>query len=151
MKTAFTLIELIFAIVIIGILAAVAIVKLSATRDDARAVKAIENLSTCVNDIKAHYTATEIEGLNTDETKGYGYNSCKALYADKCFAVNDVAADKTGSDGNITVERNTDLDNADQQWCKAAAKMAFKKDIVADEDGGEKELSFGGSRITFDG
>ncbi len=36
LKTAYTMIEMIFVIVIIGILAAVAIPKLAATRDDAQ-------------------------------------------------------------------------------------------------------------------
>ena len=39
MKNAFTMIELIFVIVILGILAAVAIPKLAATRDDAQVSK----------------------------------------------------------------------------------------------------------------
>lgn len=39
MRTAFTIIELVFVIVILGILAAVGIPKLSATRDDARISK----------------------------------------------------------------------------------------------------------------
>ncbi|MDQ7085139.1 MAG: prepilin-type N-terminal cleavage/methylation domain-containing protein [Sulfurovum sp.] len=40
MKSAFTMVELVFAIVIIGILASVAIPKLAATRDDAQIVSA---------------------------------------------------------------------------------------------------------------
>lgn len=40
MRRAFTMIELVFVIVVIGILAAIAVPKFSATRDDATAVKA---------------------------------------------------------------------------------------------------------------
>ena len=57
MKKAFTMIELIFVIVILGILAAVAIPKLNATRDDAEFVKAYQNFNTMYNDVISYYTA----------------------------------------------------------------------------------------------
>lgn len=57
MKKGFTMIELIFVIVILGILAAVAIPKLNATRDDAELAKANTNLSTLMSDIYSYYTA----------------------------------------------------------------------------------------------
>ena len=56
-KKAFTMIELIFVIVILGILAAVAIPKLSATRDDAKVSKMATNLNTLISDVGMNYTA----------------------------------------------------------------------------------------------
>ena len=60
MQKGFTMIELIFVIVIIGILAAVAIPKLAATRDDAKHSALIANVNICINDLITGY-----KGINS--------------------------------------------------------------------------------------
>ena len=57
MKTAFTMIELVFVIVILGILAAVAIPKLAATRDDAKVSLIAQNIGTAINEISSYTTS----------------------------------------------------------------------------------------------
>jgi len=57
MKKAFTIIELIFVIVIIGILIAVAIPKLNSTREDAKSVTIVTNLKHFLNDVASYYLA----------------------------------------------------------------------------------------------
>ena len=71
MRKGFTMIELIFVIVILGVLASVAIPRLAATRDDAEVAKAATNLTTAVSDLTAYYTAkgSFSSGLQTDFTK----------------------------------------------------------------------------------
>lgn len=54
---AFTMIELIFVIVILGILAAVAIPRLAATRDDAEVAKAVSNIRLGIQDLGGYYLA----------------------------------------------------------------------------------------------
>jgi len=55
MKKAFTIIELIFVIVVIGILVAVVIPKLSATRDDAKISEIVYNAKTLFSDFQSYY------------------------------------------------------------------------------------------------
>ena len=62
MKKSFTMIELIFVIVILGILAAVAIPKLSATRDDAR----VTNIVTQIGSIQAEIVEYVISQAKVD-------------------------------------------------------------------------------------
>ena len=70
MKRAFTMIELIFVIVIIGILAAVAIPKLAATRDDAEVSTIVANEKVLLRDLQNYYTSQgESKWLSEDITK----------------------------------------------------------------------------------
>ena len=55
MKKGFTMIELIFVIVILGILASVAIPRLAATRTDAEIAAAVSNLRTLISDAASYY------------------------------------------------------------------------------------------------
>ena len=57
MKKGFTMIELIFVIVILGILASVAIPRLAATREDAEISAAVANLRTLISDASSYYAA----------------------------------------------------------------------------------------------
>ena len=56
-KKAFTMLELVFILVILGILAAVAIPKISATRDDAKLVALKSDINTIKTALPAHFLA----------------------------------------------------------------------------------------------
>lgn len=75
MKKAFTMIELIFVIVIIGILASVAIPKLSATRTDAVINAEIVSLKQSVANLQGEYLAK-------------GWQSGNHFSSTKCFRIN---------------------------------------------------------------
>ncbi|AQW82371.1 type II secretion system protein [Campylobacter pinnipediorum] len=89
MKKAFTMIELVFVVVILGILAAISIPKLMATRDDAEIVKTLTNINTIISDIGMYYvTKSDIAPNLKDMTNvrvlyGYGWENNSILSAGK--------------------------------------------------------------------
>ena len=69
MKKAFTMIELILVIVVIGVLAAIAIPRISATRDDAVLVKTMAEIRTAIEEINAYYISQGKLALDTANNK----------------------------------------------------------------------------------
>ncbi len=93
-RAGFTMIELIFVIVILGILAAVAIPKLAATRNDATASTIATSAATCVNDAGGAYMM--------DGAFANGTNSAACADAADCytFTPSDVNGTLTVTDSN---------------------------------------------------
>ena len=88
MKKGFTMIELIFVIVILGILASVAIPRLAATRTDAEISAAVANIRTLISDAASYYavkgefdstvkwrdiTNVPLKNADTQAVNGNGY------------------------------------------------------------------------------
>lgn len=89
-RSAFTMIELIFVIVILGILAAVSVPKLAATRNDAKIAKEIMGASIALENLGATFTA---KGDFVD------YTVAQADSSVNCF----VFTLQDATDGNVTL------------------------------------------------
>lgn len=122
LRNGFTVIELIFVIIIIGILAAMAISRLAVTRDDAKLSADVSNMAICIRDAAYAYTAQHIDFTETDHSDACDRVVCYTIV----YAVN-------GEDFNVTTN-------------SAAADYCADIDYV----GGNlaKSYHFGGQKIT---
>ena len=80
MKKAFTMIELIFVIVILGILASVAIPRLAGTRTDAEIATTVANLRTLLNDVASYYA---VKGEFPQGSNGVKWSEITNVYLEQ--------------------------------------------------------------------
>ena len=125
-RAGFTMIELIFVIVILGILAAVATTKLAATRDDAKSSIEVYNLATCISELGSQYTAKST--LNTSES-----DACVSIAANNCFTNTPVE-----SNGTLTVS----LGSSAEEWCAVAQTLATNNNLIHTH-------IFGGQKVSY--
>ena len=112
MKKGFTMIELIFVIVILGILASVAIPRLAGTREDAEISSAVANLRTLVSDANVYYvTKGDLkEKGTTNDAKWSAITSVPLVTANADTVVTTEAKLKVGGEeciGVTLVEKDT--------------------------------------------
>ena len=156
MKKGFTMIELVFVIVILGILASLAVPKLAATRDDAEAAKAAVEIKDAITQLTTYYIVNgsypdeakvDVAGLGKDkaDTAGkYSKTIEEVLKRDgnkwtDCIKITPSNGD-AGKGANIKIEKK---DTGTSSFCSAVRGTQAFKDWSALTDG----IQVGGSGI----
>jgi len=133
MKQAFTMIEVIFVIVLIGILAAVAVPKLAGTRDDASVVKVVQSGVNAIHNLGASYAAKGDYST---------YSVAKANSEIACFTYTTAA----GAEGNVTVHLKDTCINSRVR--EAVAALATQNGLLS-AAAADKTFQFEGQKVRF--
>jgi general secretion pathway protein G len=155
----FTMIELIFVIVILGILAAVAIPRLVATRDDAKIAVKVQEATQFINEVGAYYTvhdhfsalqemtnvqiATTVDSEARDTSTDMNATATTVWLTDgngkSCVSFTSLAGSK---DGNLTV---TNLGGG-TAICNGIERALLDKNVSSISGVTHK---FGGSSVSY--
>jgi len=156
-RSGFTMIELIFVIVILGILASVAIPKLAATRDDAKMAGAATEINVAISEIASFYAASgdfnltvptvmsnSFAGANWDvnPATNQAVGIANAIYQLENGAVDCIRIDFGGTDINVTYDTNLDGDYTNDAQNSPICDNI--KQLVA-----ETNTTVGGNTVTF--
>ena len=133
-KNAFTMIELIFVIVILGILGAIAFPRLVATRNDAKVAVDLMNVAQGLHNLAAEYTS-----------KGsfVNYTVSDANKNVKCF----VFTLNNATDGNISISALNAANSRCSQTVLDALKIRAGKIGILNTDGSMKTYVFKGGGV----